>query len=241
MDALTLAINLYERVMKQINKTESIEQQNVGKVKSEIRDLKNELIEVKEIAQQIIKKIKKSKEMNPEEGGTLEEKIREQREKIRELEEKIRELEQKIERLEGENKNLRDKVAEHDIRFASLETGQIAFDFEKDVAKYIYPDGKKFGSRQIFTNMKKWLEKKKGTPQGDEAKTRWNDLQREFSWSDEHEEVFLKLLKRRRIIAHSVVDRKEVQSRFPDDFSDQERQRIQDIIAMTERVNELME
>jgi uncharacterized protein YaaN involved in tellurite resistance len=68
MDALTLAINLYERVMKQINKTESIEQQNVGKVKSEIRDLKNELIEIKEIAQQIIKKIKKSKEMNPEEG-----------------------------------------------------------------------------------------------------------------------------------------------------------------------------
>jgi uncharacterized coiled-coil protein SlyX len=241
MDVLTLAINLYERAMKQINKTESIEQQNVGKVKSEIRDLKNELIENKEIAQQIIKNIKKSKEMNPEEGGTLEEKIREQREKIRELEEKIRELEQKLERLEGENKNLRDKVAEHDIRFASLETGQIAFDFEKDVAKYIYPDGKKFGSRQIFTNMKKWLEKKNGTPQGDEAWTRWNDLQREFSWSDEHERVFLKLLKHRRIIAHPVVDRKEVQSRFPDDFNDQERQRIQDIIAMTERVNELME
>ena len=150
-------------------------------------------------------------------------------------------MEQKIERLEGENKNLRDKVAEHDIRFASLETGQIAFDFEKDVAKYIYPDGKKFGSRQIFTNMKKWLEKKKGTPQGDEAKTRWNDLQREFSWSDEHEGVFLKLLKHRRIIAHPVVDREGVQSRFPDDFTDQERQRIQDIIDMTERVNELME
>ncbi len=161
-------------------------------------------------------------------------------------------MEQEIERLKDENKNLRGKVAEHDIQLkatqnelnemkSDLETGQIAFDFEKDVAKYIYPEGKKLGSRQIFTNMKKWLEKNKDTTDGHEANTKWTDLQREFSWSDEHEGVFLKLLKHRRIIAHPVVDREAIQLRFPDDFTDQEKKCIKDIIAMTERVNELMQ
>ena len=230
MDVPPLATDLYERVMKQIDKAEYIEQQNVGQVTPEMRDLKNELIENKEI----IKKIKESAEMNPKEGGMLEK-------KIRELEEKIKELQQKLKRLEDENKNLRDKVAEHDIRFADLETGQIAFDFEKDVAKYIYPDGKKFGSQQIFTKMQKWLEDKQDTSERHKANTKWNELQSEFSWSDKHEGVFFKLLKHRRGIAHPVVDRKAVQSRFPDDFTDQEKKCIKDIIAMTERVNELMQ
>ncbi len=70
MNVLPLATNLYDSVMKQIDKAEYIEQQNVGQVTPEIRDLKNELIENKEI----IKKIKESAEMNPKKGGMLEKK-----------------------------------------------------------------------------------------------------------------------------------------------------------------------
>ncbi len=252
--------NLRERFSAQIKKTEEIERQNFAQVMPKILDLKDDLIKNIAIAQEIIEEFNESAEMNPKKRRKLENELREpedegrgreerkREEKIRELEEKVSKLEQKIASLEKdkkilqeENKNLQDKCAKHDIKFAGLETGQIAFDFEKDVATYIYPEGTRIGSRQIFTNMKKWLEKNRHTRKGNEANTKWNELQREFAWSNKHEQVFFKLLEHRRVIAHPVVDREAVQSRFPDDFTDQEKTCIEDIIAMIERVNELMQ
>ncbi len=255
MDILIRAMNLHERFSAQMEKAEEIERQNFAQVMPKIRDLKDDLIENREIARQMIEEINKSAEMNPTKTRKLENELREPEEDKRKLEEKIRALEEKVSKLEqkiasvekekkilqDKNKNLRDKVAEHDIRFAGLQTGQIAFDFEKDVATYIYPNGKRIGSHQIFTNMKKWLENKKGTLEGNEANTKWNDLQREFSWSVEHEGVFFKLLKYRREFAHPVVDPRAVRSQIPDDFTDQEKRCNKDIIAMIERMNELMQ
>ncbi len=252
---LVRAKNLLERFSATKEKAEEIERQNFAQVMPKIRDLKDDLIENQEIARQMIEEINKSAEVIPKKKRKLEKELREPEEDKRKLEEKIRALEEKISKLEQkiasiekekkilqeENKNLRDKVAEHDIRFAGLQTGQVAFDFEKDVATYIYPNDKRFGSRQIFTNMKKWLENKKGTPEGNEANKKWNDLQREFSWSVEHEGVFFKLLKYRREFAHPVVDPGAVRSQIPDDSTDQEKKCIKDILAMIKRVNELMQ
>ena len=123
---------------------------------------------------------------------------------------------------------------------STLHTGQIAFDFEKDLATYIYPHDKKFGSRKVFTNMKKWLEDKKDTVQGREASEKWDSLKDEFSWSIEHERVFFKLLEFRKKGAHPEVDRDAIQSQIPEDFNDKEKKCIKDIINITERVNELM-
>ena len=123
----------------------------------------------------------------------------------------------------------------------TLQTGQIAFNFEKDLATYIYPHDKKFGCRKIFTNMKKWLEDKKGSMQGREANEKWTKLKEEFSWSDEHEKVFFKLLEYRRGCAHPAVDRDKVQSQIPDDFTDEDKAYTKVIIDMIERVNELMQ
>jgi hypothetical protein len=57
---------------------------------------------------------------------------------------------------------LNEKVDRHETKLkemeGALQTGPIAFEFERDLAKYIYPHDKKFSSRKIFTNMKKWLE-----------------------------------------------------------------------------------
>ena len=123
---------------------------------------------------------------------------------------------------------------------STLHTGQLAFDFEKDLATYIYPHDKKFGSRKIFTNMKKWLEDKKDTLQGREANEKWDSLKDEFSWSSEHERVFFKLLESRKKGAHPEVDHDAILSQIPKDFNDDEKKRIKDIINIIERVNELM-
>ena len=82
---------------------------------------------------------------------------------------------------------------------------------------------------------------KKDTPEGRKSNRIWNDLQKELFWSDEHENVFFKLLQFRRKFAHPEVDLEEIRTQIPDDFTDEEKKRIQDIISMTEKVNELMQ
>ena len=39
----------------------------------------------------------------------------------------------------------------------SFYTGQIAFDFEQDVARYILPADEKFDRTETFQKMEKWL------------------------------------------------------------------------------------
>jgi hypothetical protein len=260
MDLPCLAKKLHERIMTHIKKTENIEQLNVaGHVIPEVQGLKDDLIGSKEIAEKMIEGISESAELNLEEIRKLERKVSKSEEEIRSLGEKIQILKEdaeddqkRVARLEGvvSEKDgqialLTEKVERHEIKLKEIEsvlhTGQIAFDFEKDLATYVYPHDKKFGSRKIFTNMKKWLEEKKHTQQGSEANGKWNALQCAFSWSSEHERVFFKLLESRKQFAHPVVDRDAVQSQISDDFTDEEKTHVRDIVNIIKRVNELMQ
>ena len=231
MDLLLPAEKLCTRFKVRIEKTECMERLCVKDVNSKriIQDLKRDLIEDKEIAEQMFQEIKKSVEpLSPDRKKELEKNIKHLEEKITEQDDKIKDLEAKLAATQTELGKLKN----------GLQTGQLSFDFEKDLATYIYLEGKKIGSRKIFTTMKKWLEDKKGTQQGDAANKKWDDLKTEFSWSDEHERVFFQLLKYRRKFAHPVRDAAELQ--IADDFTDEEKRCIKTINEMIERVNELM-
>ena len=245
MDVFCLANNLFESTLAQIKKIEDIERQNGGQAMPDIRDLKNDLIKNKEIAQQMIKEINESVELNPEERGKLEEQIRELQENEADNQKRIAQLEKEILRQDGRIEELSENLAVTRNGLKKMEnalkTGQIAFDFEKDLATYIYPHDKKFGTRKIFTHMKRWLEEKKDTLQGREANERWNELQKEFSWTEEYERVFFKLLESRKEFAHPVLGRDEAQSQIPDDYTDDEKRCIEVIVNMVERVNILMQ
>ena len=232
----SLATTLRGSIENDVHKVENIEiieREHPGEAATELEDLKEDLLINEGRAREIVDNIST--------------------EQIR-----FKELQSMVFGLNGEMKKLNGKLQEHEKKHSelqddhektknelsrlvnSLHTGQIAFDFEKDLAKYIYPDGKKFGSRKIFTEMKKWLESKKDTRQGKEAKKKWNALEKEFSWSTEHENVFFKLLESRKTSAHPIVDWNLARSRIPDNFTEQERKCIDDIIAITKHVNELM-
>ena len=231
MEPLHLAEKLCSALKDRIEKTERIERAYVGDVtsKKNLQDLKSEMIKDREIAENMVQEIKKSNEpLNPKRKKELEDKIKELEEKITEQDDKIKDLETNLSAVQADLDKLKN----------SLQTGQLSFDFEKDLATYIYPEGKKIGSRQIFSNMKRWLEDKKGTPQGEASNKKWKDLQTEFSWSEKHEQVFFKLLKYRRKFAHPTRDAAELQ--IPDDFTNEEKMCIRTINNMIERVNELM-
>ena len=133
------------------------------------------------------------------------------------------------------------EVHRHETKFKEMEnalqTGQIALQFEKDLAKYIYPHDKKFSSSKIFTNMKKWLDEKRDTQHGRKANERWNALKDEFAWSSEHEEVFFELLKFRQTFAHPPLDQNVSQFSIPDCFTDKEKKCIEVINKLIKRVS----
>ena len=216
MDTIShLAASLHGSIANDVQKVQEIEQierEHPGQAATELQDLREDLIENERKADTIV--------------------VRVEIERKRHTEEQIRmgNLEAALFRVDDELKKLKNH----------LHTGQIAYEFEKDLATYIYPDGKKFGSRRIFTNMKSWLENKRHTPLGIEANNKWDALVEEFSWSRGHEDVFRKLLKSRREFAHPTVNLDVAESRVPDSFTDQEKEFIQDIISITKRVNELI-
>ena len=244
-----------------LKESESIEQQiGVGEqTVLKIQNIKMGLIKHQKIVQEISKELYKSDELNGQEKLELEQEVRNLMEKVAELENKMTILEmskvdnqKQVARLEDalrqkdeEITGLNRKVERHEIKWnemeSALQTGQIAFEFEKDLAKYIYPHDKKFSSRKIFTNMKKWLEDKKDTEQGREANERWNELKNEFLWSSQHEEVFFKLLKFRQTFAHPAYDQNKARFSIPDCFTDKEKKCIEVINKMLERVSILLQ
>ena len=216
--------------------SESIEQETgvAEQTMSKTQKIKEELKKDKEILQEM-EILCKSDGLHEREKLQLEEEIRNLKEKVAELEEQLRQKDKEM-------TQLNEKVQRHESKFkeieSALQTGQIAFEFEKELAKYIYPHDKKFSRRKIFTSMKKWLEDKKHTKQGREANERWNSLKNEFSWSSKHEEVFFKLLEFRRPFAHP--DKNVARPPIPDCFTDEEKICIEVIDRMIERLSELL-
>ena len=258
MDGLSLAPSILEQFTKQIDQIRSIKRRSSGQKIEELDELLLNVTKNKDDTKQMIDDFDKSNELNSETKARLEEKLRILKENESHYERRIAELQGMIFKQDGRIEKLEENVQGYHTQLtltqskltatenklkeieSTLHTGQIAFDFEKDLATYIYPHDKKFGSRKIFTNMKKWLEDKKDTVQGREANEKWDALKDEFSWSSDHERVFFKLLEFRKKGAHPDIDHEAIQSRIPQEFNDEEKKCIKDIIRIVERVNELM-
>ena len=147
MELLHLAEKLCSALKDRIEKTDRIERAYVGDVtsKKKLQNLKSEMIKDREIAENMVQEIKKANEpLNPKRKKDLEDKIKELEEKITEQDDKIKDLETNLSAVQADLDELKN----------SLRTGQLSFDFEKDLATYIYPEGKKIGSRRVFSTMK---------------------------------------------------------------------------------------
>ena len=230
MDTIShLAASLHGSIANDVRKVQEIEQierEHPGEAATELQDLREDLIQNEGRAETIVVKV------NSERNRHTEEQIR-----MGNLEAVLFRVDDELTKLKSDHEETKRRLARTENH---LHTGQIAYEFEKDLVTYIYPDGKKFGSRRIFTNMKEWLENKKHTPQGSRANEKWHAVMREFSWSHGHEVVFRKLLESRIKFAHPTVNLDVAESRIPDSFTDQEKKCIEDIISITKRVNELM-
>ena len=122
---------------------------------------------------------------------------------------------------------------------AYLHIGQTAYDFENDLAGYIYPPEKvrTYNDRQIFSNLMKWLKENGNKPVGREPNEKWESLKKEFAWTRKHERVFLKMLKFRIAAAHPQPVNFEVS--IPDKFTADEKSLVKDIREMAVKLRNL--
>ena len=117
---------------------------------------------------------------------------------------------------------------------SALHTGQIAYNFENDLAKYIYPASIIYGSQKIFTTMKQWLDHKQDSPEWQEANAKWISLKEQGMWMDEYDDIFVKFVKSRIKIAHPKIKRNAVQL---ETRPEPEKRCIEAMLRITKLVN----
>ena len=117
----------------------------------------------------------------------------------------------------------------------ALHTGQTAYNFEKDLATYIYPPGTSITHGRIFSTLMDWLRENRETPQGRESNGKWEEFKNQFRWSRTHENVFFKMLRCRQTFAHPEVD---FTFPIPKNFTRTEERHAEDIRDMAIWLNE---
>ena len=233
------AARIYKRLESHIKQVQNIQQRCNGETTVALQALLCELTESKNETEEMLRQTNCEK-FGSEEKRKLLEKIEILEEKEKGYQQQLVLLEKKIAKLMEDNESFKAQLTATQTELtkfkSALHARQFAYDFENDLAKYIYPATEKYGSRQIFTKMRQWVNKEEDTPERREAKAKWDDLKRDCSWSDEYNEVFDELVKSGNTIAHPEVDSTTaVTSR-----SDLEKRCIEAMKRLSDKVNELM-
>lgn len=256
-----LAQNLLEEIGLLKTKTEEIGRQldNGGQIsRAEIDDITHGLTAQEKIATELVNKTN-GEELRFEESKDVPKEVSDLRKKVSEYEKRIACLEkenrEKDISMANMNKGFQEFKAEMyetlaELRYRRSETEneltemkdtlkrkQLVYDFEEALVIYIYPESCKIPTKNRFTSMKKWLNKNRKTPEGREANKKWKKLKKEFSWSRAHEKVFFKLIRYRIRYAHPNDDTELVE---PETFTDKEKEYINVIVKMIDRVNDLI-
>ena len=102
---------------------------------------------------------------------------------------RVASLEGKIFALDDELKSLKEKC--RNWLYIS-EAKRLLQNLEENLALYLYPRGWGFGKSEIFPNLIKWLNVRRGTPLGEVPNNKWLEVQRSLPWTPQHEEVLAK-------------------------------------------------
>lgn len=231
IDQLDQKLTSLEQILvklSQAKKHGSIEGE-IETAKRNVNEQKQILLKIQETRHHEDSASKDTKFVEGEMG--LSSKLEQANKKIEELETEIVALKQRIIELETNQQDFK-KMTE------TPDTGQLAFLFEQEVAKYVLPEGKRIWNFRAYKKMHEWLEEKKHTSQGQKAKQRWECLKNRVKWSENHEQLLLKL--KTSGYAHPLIDLEEIRSKVPENFDEQEKKYFNDIVEIIEEVNENM-
>ena len=157
--------------------------------------------------------------------GTTEQKAGEMINESKKVMNEAGEIWVEIKKMKNEIKDLNCQVHDLMVTKRNMETWNSASDFEYDVARYIYPQDTPVTFGPIFASLMLWLDKKKNTPEGQEASNKWKALTEMFGWKDKHENVLYKMLKCKMVLKHQKID-------FEANLSDEDKECQEKILQM---------
>ena len=141
---------------------------------------------------------------------------------------RIAELRGNVFQLDDELKSLEEKCRNG---LYICEAKRLLQNFEENLALYLYPRGWVSGKFEIFPNLIRWLDARRGTPLGEIANAKWLVVQRYLPWTPQHEEVLLNLL-------HDIDQ--PIEGGFMS-LNDTERECINDLQVLSQHLTQLIE
>ena len=232
-DLLPRAMEIHKSLGNHVKDAEKIEKE----VQQRYPEFEIEQTTIPVLKQGLKKTTKKADEMKSE----VKKQENEVSVRIASLEETVRAEQQSRQKFQNQVEKMQEQLNETQCDLlkmkGDLHTGQTAYNFEKHLAAHIYPPGTPVTHGRIFTTLMKWLKANKHTREGRDASRRWEELKKEFGWSNDKQQtaVFFKMLKCREEYAHPEVNFALPISK---NFTDSEKKCVQVIRNMTIKLNE---
>ena len=145
--------------------------------------------------------------------------------------EKVARLERDLAELKREMTSFKEKCRNG---FYAFEAKPLLQNFEENLALYVYPRGREFGKTAIFPSLMNWLDIRRNTRQGMDARNRWLQVQDELQLSQNHQGVLTKL----RNLLPYINQQLPVEEWNPVSFTEQEKRCIEDLHHLSERLAE---
>lgn len=149
-------------------------------------------------------------------------------------------LEKKLEEIENENKKLQELQKKLECKTTRLALGQVAFDLEQEIWKYVLPE-EDMGTVAVLETMEWWLDDNASNEEGKAAQKRWEDLKKQLNWKEKYHKLALSAVKRLRVNdAHPDVDLEEIRKKMKDVVrTRRDRSFCEEIINITVKAKEL--
>jgi DNA repair exonuclease SbcCD ATPase subunit len=194
-----------------------------------IQDLENDLIKITEKTNQMPNEIKKFETYLDQRFTHLDANIKATQNDLKKTQNDLKATQNDLKTTQTELTELK----------SSLETDQVTHNFEKALAKHIYPPGTPKVHGPTFSILMKWLDENRETEKGRIANDKWKLLKDEFGWSEEHTQLLSTMVSRRMKI-------QDPEFRIPAapagcvEFTLLEKKRAEVIPQITNRIYELL-
>ena len=146
-------------------------------------------------------------------------------------------LQKRVKTLEIEVAALKEKINKLEEERSLLLARQLAYHFEENLARYIYPLNMRYPTTRKFTYLQEWLGKYRGKPEGKTPNENWEEFRKKFKWSPYHEEMFYRSITIGMYVAHPHIDWEKEKIDIPDTFTPKEKDCLQDFFQMIKYLN----
>ena len=222
MTQLSLATEIRDGIYHQSKKVNKIEEQYGGESDENVQDIKQSLDKIWKNADDLINEIIKT------------------RKDVDELIEVIENVGKRLQALEIENASLKERIEKLEKDKSLLLARELAYHFEENLARYIYPKHAQYSTICIFSSLQDWLHENRLSSEGKKPNKDWKDITSMFEWLPKHEHMFKKFIAGGVAVAHPKINWRTDELEIPPIFTDEEKECLQKMFLMTKHLHKVI-